>query len=166
MIPIAHYRRSKLSLRLAVGALAVALLVYITFWGYGGHLLSTISRSPNASFLFPLLATAWFAGAATSVTIAIKLRQLIFGNGVAVWIDQGELIFMRSWYVRVPCKEIVRAERGTLQTSIFTKDEAVVLSLRSGDTRTFPTSSLIEPCGAIVAAVNGFVDTMSIHQKF
>lgn len=154
MLIIAHYRKSKIWPQLALGILVLAFLVYLTFWSYDGHLLSRSMNSPRAVFLIPGLIFAWICGFVASTTIIIKIKQLILNDGRAVWISREELFFLRSWYVSVPCREIVSVSSGEIATSTVTKTGAVVLLLKSGRKMSFPTSSLLESRDTIIAHIN------------
>lgn len=163
-IAIAHYRRSKMWLQIAVAILAIMAVAYLTFWSYGGRLIVRSLQSPRVSFLIPMLLFAWIGSFVTLATITLKAKRLVFDNGVAVWIDQGKLIFMRSWYVSVPCDEIAEVSHGMLKTSVLTETEAVALRLRDGSQLMFPTGSLLETRDALIARLSTMLNLAGAKQ--
>jgi hypothetical protein len=158
MTTIASYRKAKISFHLTFAALMLAFVPYITFWSYGGRAISRAIHSPGAVWMIPFLLYAWFYEFVVAGTIIIKFNRLIFHNGAAVWIDQKKLMFMRSWYVSVPCDEIAEVALGFVQISRFLKDEAVVVRLKDGRETMFPTSSLSESRDVIIARIKAALD--------
>jgi hypothetical protein len=75
----------------------------------------------------------------------------VFEKGTAVWIEGGILY---TWLFSVPCDEVVAASCGQQQISMFVKKEAVILQLRYGQRKSFPTGSLSEPRDIIISRLN------------
>jgi hypothetical protein len=110
-------------------------------------------RPPHQGFLIPIIALAWLADFIFIARFVPIVKQLALDGARAVWIENGVLIFVRPWMFAVNCSDIVRVAPGMKKQGL-NRFEAMVLTLRNGETQSFPTGSLKEPREAIVAKLN------------
>ncbi|MEI9988953.1 MAG: hypothetical protein WDM86_02840 [Rhizomicrobium sp.] len=143
MTAIAHYRKLKVWSQIGFVLLVLMLVPYATFWSYGGHLVSRALASPRGVFVIPAIAFGWIAGFFVFLVIAAVLKQLLYCEGRAVWIEQGMLIFVRRWIFSVRCEEIAKVSNSA-------NGQAVVVHLRDGGEKTFPVGSLKESPAEII----------------
>ena len=146
---IASYQKSKVWPRMLLFLVVVALLPYATFWSYGGHFISRLQL--HGSFWISAIILAWLLGFLTLLIGLLLIRQLVFRNGVAVWIDNGALIVLHRWLFSADCDQIERLSCGV---SGITRQRAIFLHMRDGSQKVILAGGLSESCATIVSRLN------------
>jgi hypothetical protein len=152
-ITVAHYRLLKAWTQATFSLVVILLPAYFTFVFHNGDLIPGLMRPPHQGFLIPIVGLAWFADIFLVMRFVPLIKQLVFDNARAVWIENGILVFVRPWIFSVNCNDIVRVTPGIRKEGL-NRFQAVVLALRNGETQSFPTGSLKESREAIIAKLN------------
>lgn len=91
----------------------------------------------------------WAIIAYACFAVPITLKRLLFEDGRALWIGDGLLIFLSRWLFSVRCDEVEK-----LSTSRDKRGEVIVVHLKGGRQKIFPTGSLREPTKAVFDKLN------------
>lgn len=143
VVEIAHFSMLKSVLAIFVTSLFLLFLISISFHGTKNQHLSLSHLS--GSLWFSLLPVAWLCTIAMLALFALLLRQIVFRRGLAVWVDQGALIFLSRHYFRVSVREVSHVLVGSFAGSLGSPSRpAIVLELRDGQKKFIPTSALRE----------------------
>lgn len=148
---IASYRPLLVWLQIFVTISVVLFIVYISFFSFGGHLISGSLRSPRGVFIIPALIVSWAFVPNILLSVFAGVRLMLFENRRAVWIEQGILIYLRKGQFSARCADITRVIAGTIDRGAR---EGVIVNLCDGSDKSFPTGSLTESNEAIVARLN------------
>lgn len=127
--------------------------LFLIFIGYAyltAYVITTEMRGVfplRSQFLILLLPIGW-----VGVVFLLRLwfaavTQLLLHAGAALWIADGELIFLTRHYLSVDCNEIATVSE-TTYGALGAK--GIVVCLRNGLTRVVPAGSLAEPSATIV----------------
>jgi hypothetical protein len=152
-IVVASYRKIQASAQAILAAVIFMAAPYITFFSYGGHFISHFWNT-GPSYILPGLAAIWVLTIIGFPVVVAGMGQLLLDNGKALWIKDGVLIFVRKWIFSVDCCEITKVEPGDYRVSTFVKKDGIVLRLKNGKTKAFPTGSFNETRAEVIDRLN------------
>jgi hypothetical protein len=150
---IAHYRRPKILLQLILLLIVLLSPVVATIW--------VLRRHPTAGFPGPLIFSAliisWAAATVVVFMVLAILRQIVFHSSRAIWVENDTILFVHRWIFSARCKEVISASR----TKPDRPQPGIVLRLRSGGAKTFPTGSLAESTDVIISRIEDSIRSAS-----
>lgn len=153
-VVIAHFRLPRVLFQLIFIWAVILLPACITFSGFGIRLITSAFQSPNKIYLVTIFAFMWFnLILAFFVAVAIT-KQLIFGKRVALWIEDGTLMYVRKWLLSCPADEIVAIGLGKKKIATFVRKDAIIAYLRSGKDKRFPVEPFRESADIIIERLN------------
>jgi len=104
------------------------------------HILS------HGPFLLGVFAIAWLCGVLLLMLLYAQVRQILFDNGVAVWIEGGAVFYLDRRWFSVNYDEITTIEAGSYGRGGF---KGVIFQLKDGRKKSIPLGILRES-GAII----------------
>lgn len=145
-IDIARYSIFRAFFQVILGLAVVAFIFGIPLFSMQGHYIErTLS---HGNFWELLIIIAWLFGIYTLLLVLAAARQLLFDEGRAVWIEDGNLVFLHRWYFSVACRKIVSVSSGTFG---LLNQKAVVIHTDNGGEKLIPTGSLSEPRSDVIS---------------
>jgi hypothetical protein len=154
-ITIARFSGPKAVLGIVIGlSLVIACLAY-TFYSPDGELISSI-RAHGVVWLY-LLPLCWLCGAVLIILFAALMRQMLFDDLRAIWIEGGAVIYLDKRWFSVACAEIHDIHLGTFGRMKF---RGIVLELGNGTSKSIPLGIVGEPGATVVARLHE-----TIHQS-
>lgn len=112
---------------------------------------------PHGFLLFPLL-SMWFLVPFIIPHWLAVFRQLAFDGGIALWIEDGFLIYVRKWMISAPCDQIAEVYKGIWIFNTITDVEAIVVRLKNGKVVKYTTGSYAESREEVIARLNAVLD--------
>ncbi|MGA9796067.1 MAG: hypothetical protein WBQ17_11105 [Rhizomicrobium sp.] len=148
METVAHYRLLKAWSQVVFVFLVLALVPYITFESYGGHI---ISRALSSALVIPAIAFGWIMCIPVLLMVIAVMMQLLFQEGKAVWIKDGMLIFVHRRLFCARCNQISKI-------AMSANGQTIEICMHNGSKKIFPAGSLKESCNEIVERLTGLLD--------
>lgn len=108
---------------------------------FAGTLTYPVDHPDGAGHLL----VAWAGSLYFCFLVPYVLKSLIFESGRALWIERGKLIFLNRRFLSANCDEIEK-----LSFSRDKRGELIVVHLKNGQRKVFPTASLEESGEAIM----------------
>lgn len=150
-IIIAHLHKGP-NLRTAGGlALIIILLWAAILYSPDGHILKHIlSISP---FMYPVgvfSAVGCLWGLYISFCV---MEKILFEDGAALWIDNGTITYISKFLLSARLSDVVEIRMGTYGQF---ERPGVVLKMKSGREKIFPSLALVEPSDSIITRLKEF----------
>lgn len=153
-IVVANFRLPRVWFQLTFMWLVILAPACVTFSPFGFYLINVALHSPNKYYLEVTLVSMWLC-IILGFFIALAItKQLIYGKGAALWIEDGALIYVRKWLLSCPTDEIVSIGRGKKKMDTFVYKDAVIAYLRNGKDKRFPVEPFRESPDVIIERLN------------
>ena len=145
-IDIAHYKRGFVLVRITALFLLYFCVSLLSFLPVGGV---TIGHFLSARPLWiPMAVIGWGIGLFVFYLEVVALKRMIFDDGRALWIDDGEIIFFQRWNFSIVCRDVMEIVAGNVGKR---KKLGIRFRMRDGSNRIILTGSLIEPADLIAS---------------
>lgn len=159
-IVLAHLHKWP-NLRTAV----LVILLVVLIW-------AAILYSPNESIVTNILSMSPFmypiavfsaAGCLWGLYISFcAIEKILFEDGAALWIDNGTITYISKFLLSARLSDIVEIRMGTYGQF---ERPGVVLKMKNGREKIFPSLALVEPSDSIVARLREFQRSELLPRK-
>jgi hypothetical protein len=127
-----------------LGAL-IAGSLFLVLFAFHGQFIPRVRAQGGVWYPMMIFGLAGLAYAMW--TELLFLRQALFDRRNALWIENGNLVYISKIYVSRKCEDIVDVSTGTIGRYKF---PSIVLTSRDGSRKSIPSGALSEPREGII----------------
>ena len=155
MIVVAKFSKWKVPIYI-IGSVAVCAVALLIFLNHPDNVSLRDYMAMKGDYAFSIVAL--FAGIFVLLLQVTILKQVIFGNGSAIWIESNQVFFLDTYghifFSKLPLNEIQEISRGKLGSF---RRNGLIANMRDGSKRAIPTWLLAEPLEEVETRLKEFV---------